>query len=193
LAHRVISLLRSNRVALGKADINFGAPWRPIPRRLRHGPRGHGVEALRSPLSRRPIERLDQGEEPKAPGRVAGHGCVFVIRAQLGILAAFPARRRIHPAVGFGRLFRCLISRAVAGPTLFLNRNSTLHRSLRCIGAARQTDQSFFELAASLANRSALRRSKFLRSAICSFSYSVSPLSVGRNMLFASFSRLLMA
>jgi hypothetical protein len=54
------------------------------------------------------------------------------------------------------------------------------------------TDQSFFDLAASLANRSAFSRSKFLRSAICSFSYSVSGLSDGRNMLLASFSRLLM-
>jgi hypothetical protein len=54
------------------------------------------------------------------------------------------------------------------------------------------TDQSFFELAASLANRSAFSRSKFLRSAICSFSYSVSGPSDGRNMLLASFSRLLM-
>jgi hypothetical protein len=54
------------------------------------------------------------------------------------------------------------------------------------------TDQPFFELAASLANRSAFSRSKFLRSAICSFSYSVSGLSDGRNMLLASFSRLLM-
>ena len=42
------------------------------------------------------------------------------------------------------------------------------------------TDQSFFDLAASLANRSAFSRSKFLRSAICSFSYSVSGLSDGR-------------
>jgi hypothetical protein len=57
---------------------------------------------------------------------------------------------------------------------------------------AEPTDQSFFELAASLANRSAFRRSKFLRSAICSFSYSVSGLSDERNMLLASFSRLLM-
>ena len=54
------------------------------------------------------------------------------------------------------------------------------------------TDQSFFDLAASLANRSAFSRSKFLRSAICSFSYSVSGLSDGRNMLLASFSRSLM-
>src|SRR6516165_12823897 len=54
------------------------------------------------------------------------------------------------------------------------------------------TDQSFFDLAASLANRSAFSRSKFLRCAICSFSYSVSGLSDGRNMLLASFSRLLM-
>src|SRR5215469_3297849 len=53
-------------------------------------------------------------------------------------------------------------------------------------------NQSFFELAASLANRSAFRRSKFLRSAICSFSYSVGGLSDGRNTLLASFSRLLM-
>jgi len=52
-------------------------------------------------------------------------------------------------------------------------------------------DQSFFERAASLANRSALKRSKFLRRAICSFSYSVSGLSDGRNTLLASFSRLL--
>jgi hypothetical protein len=51
----------------------------------------------------------------------------------------------------------------------------------------------FGALAASLANRSALSRSRFLRSAICSFSCSVSGLSDGRNMLLASFSRLLMA
>lgn len=55
-----------------------------------------------------------------------------------------------------------------------------------------QTDQWFFELAASLANRSAFRRSKFLRSAICSFSYSVCGLSDERNALLASSSRLLM-
>ena len=62
----------------------------------------------------------------------------------------------------------------------------------RAFKAAMLPDHSFFELAASLANRSAFRRSKFLRSAICSFSYSVSGLSDGRNTLFASFSRLLM-
>src|SRR3569833_1931282 len=54
------------------------------------------------------------------------------------------------------------------------------------------TDQSFLVLAASLANRSAFNRSRFLRRAICSFSYSVSGLSDGRNMLLALFSRLLM-
>ena len=47
-------------------------------------------------------------------------------------------------------------------------------------------------LAASLANRSALSRSRFLRWAICSFSYSVSGLSDARNMLLLSFPRLLM-
>ena len=47
-------------------------------------------------------------------------------------------------------------------------------------------------LAASLANRSALSRSRFFRSATCSFSCSVKGLSDGRNMLLAS-SRLLMA
>ena len=104
---------------------------------------------------------------------------------------AFLARRRIYPAVGFGRLFHGLMSGAVAGLTLFLNRSSILHRSLRCIGGG-PTDQSFFELAASLANRSPLSRSRFLRSAICSFSCSVNGLSDGRNVLLASFSRLLM-
>src|SRR6185437_8087473 len=82
---------------------------------------------------------------------------------------------------------------AVAGLTLFLNRKSTssllspLHRR------GEQTDQSLFKLAVSLANRSAFRRSKFLRSAICSFSYSVSGLSDGRNKLLASFPRLLIS
>jgi hypothetical protein len=47
-------------------------------------------------------------------------------------------------------------------------------------------------LAAPLANRSALNRSKFLRCAICCFSCSVKGLSDGRNALLASFSRLLM-
>jgi hypothetical protein len=56
----------------------------------------------------------------------------------------------------------------------------------------RKGDQSFFDFAASLANRSAFNRSRFLRSAICSFSYSVRGLSDGRNVLLASFSRLLM-
>jgi hypothetical protein len=50
--------------------------------------------------------------------------------------------------------------------------------------------QASFGLAASLANRSALSRSRFLRSAFCSSSYSVRGLSDGRNMLLASFSRL---
>ena len=85
------------------------------------------------------------------------------------------------------------MSRAVAGPTLFLNSNSTLYFMLSPLRRrGEQTDQSFFELTASLANRSAFRRSKFLRSAICSFSYSVSGLSDERNTLLASFSRLLM-
>jgi hypothetical protein len=78
VAHRVISLPRRNRVALGKADINFGAPWRPIPRRLRHGARGHGVEAFESPLSRRPIEGLGQGEESHSSGDAAGDGAFLI-------------------------------------------------------------------------------------------------------------------
>src|SRR6202012_5539994 len=52
--------------------------------------------------------------------------------------------------------------------------------------------QSPFEFAASLANRSAFKRCKFRRNATCSFSYSVTGLSEGRDVLFASFSRLLM-
>ena len=36
----------------------------PIPRSLRHGPRGPCVEAQRPPLSRWPVTSLDQGEEP---------------------------------------------------------------------------------------------------------------------------------
>jgi hypothetical protein len=52
--------------------------------------------------------------------------------------------------------------------------------------------QSFFEVALSLASRSAFSRSRFLCSAICSFSYSVSGRSDGRNALLASLSRLLM-
>jgi hypothetical protein len=48
-----------------------------------------------------------------------------------------------------------------------------------------------FDLVASLASRSAFSRSRFLRSAFCSCSYSFRGLSDGRNLL-ASFSRLLM-
>ena len=64
---------------------------------------------------------------------------------------------------------------------------ATLPNKLINKARAEPSDQPFFELAASLANRSAFRRSKFLRRAICSFSYSVSGLSDGRNTLLASF------
>jgi bifunctional non-homologous end joining protein LigD len=46
---------------------------------LQHGTRGNGLEAQRSPLPRRPIEGLDQGQEPKASGEVARDGCVCLI------------------------------------------------------------------------------------------------------------------
>jgi hypothetical protein len=77
----------------------------------------------------------------------------------------------------------------VAGLTLFLAGAAFI--ALSVASARRDRDQSFFELAASLANRSAFSRAKFLRSAICSFSYSVSGLSDGRNVSLALFSRLL--
>jgi len=60
------------------------------------------------------------------------------------------------------------------------------------VGRPILSSQSVFESAVSLANRSAFRRARFRRSATCSFSYSVSGLSDGREMLLALFSRLLM-
>jgi len=43
-----------------------------VPASLQIRTRGPGVQAPRSSLPRRPIDRLDQGEEPKSPG--AGKG-----------------------------------------------------------------------------------------------------------------------
>jgi hypothetical protein len=34
---------------------------------------------IRSPLPRRPVEGLGQGEKPQALGDVARHGCIFQI------------------------------------------------------------------------------------------------------------------
>ena len=47
---------------------------RPVPPRLPDGAGGHGFEASRPPLSRRPIAELDQGEEPSASGVQQGSG-----------------------------------------------------------------------------------------------------------------------
>jgi hypothetical protein len=45
---------------------------RAVRRRRPHRPRGPGVEAARSTLQRRPVERLDQGEKPDPSGDDAG-------------------------------------------------------------------------------------------------------------------------
>jgi hypothetical protein len=70
---------------------------------------------------------------------------------------------------------------------LFLERYQRAGRD----GKPDEDNQSSFDLAVSLANRSAFSRSRFLRSAVCSCSYSVRGLSDGRIVLPAAFSSLL--
>jgi hypothetical protein len=80
-----LSLRKTNlaRSLARRPDGIFVAPFeqgdnraRPVPRGLQHGAGGDGVEAYRSPLPRRAITRLGQGEEPQASRLRSCHRCV---------------------------------------------------------------------------------------------------------------------
>ena len=49
----------------------------PVPPRLPDGAGGHGLQASRQRLSRRPVPTLDQGQEPAASGVQQGSGSVL--------------------------------------------------------------------------------------------------------------------
>ena len=49
----------------------------PVPPRLPDGAGGHGLQAPREPISRRPVPALDQGQEPAASGVQPGSGSVL--------------------------------------------------------------------------------------------------------------------
>jgi len=58
---------------------------RPLPRSLRHGIRGLGLEAPRPALSGRQVEALDQVEEPEASGDQPGDGGIRMTHDHLWV------------------------------------------------------------------------------------------------------------